>query len=240
MHSIPTTSIIKRLIPSLTLTLLTLLTLPGHATVITSGCTSATSCTLAELYAGGTITINDVLFNHWVFNFADGDPLDENNIIISGIDETTSPTPGLSTVGLGVVLDPTLLAEFAEYDFDFTGSIIGTTRLFTGSSLQLIGSNVSGDGFVEINNALSTGHLLSVDADGATTSTVNFPGVASLISDTDIQMESFDGQSVSLREYRYTFNITGNTIAVPEPATVFLFIISLLAIVCTRRRRPAL
>lgn len=211
-------------------TILPLLALPGHATVITSGCAETTSCTLTELFAGGSISINDVVFNSWVFNFADGDSVDTSSVIVSGVDEAVSPTPGQSTVGLSVTFNPMLSVEFVEYDFDFITSIVGSSRLLVGSGLELIESSILGDAFVEVNNAISSGNLLRVDADGPIFDSAVFSGLTSLISDSDIQMESFDDNPVGLRQFNYVFSVAETVTPAPEPDSLLLLALGLLLI----------
>jgi hypothetical protein len=215
--------------------------LPAQAVVVTTGCVGGSSCTLAELYAGGTIAINDVLFDSWVLNFDDPGSVDETTITVTGIDEVPDGgDPSKATVGLDFDIAPPLAFEFLEYDFDFDASMVATTRVLTGASLELTGFSVAvpADAFVEVNSALS-GVLLSVDNSGPLLDAETFPDTASLTVDADIQMEEFDvGGLPSLSGFDYRFTVMRTTLPqpAPEPSTLLLLGIAVLGVAARRRR----
>ena len=225
--------------------LLLSISLPAHAVIITTGCGGAASCTLTELYAGGTIAINDVLFDSWLFNFEDGDaPVDAGTITVSGVDEVPDGMdPSKADVGLSFDIAPAIAFEFLEYDFDFDAVMVASTRVLTGASLELTGFSVSGDAFVEVNSGLTPGGLLSVD-DGSALAAVTFAGAPSVDVDADFQMEEFDMvSSASLSGFDYTFTVMETMtppVPMPEPGTLALFGFGLAALgVVARRRREA-
>lgn len=43
--------------------------LEAQAAVMTTGCANSDRCTLQELFDGGTVTIDDTLFDNWSFKF---------------------------------------------------------------------------------------------------------------------------------------------------------------------------
>jgi hypothetical protein len=56
-----------------------------HALVITNGCADPSKCTMAELFAGGTITVNDKLFDNWNIDEIPTQ-IDLSQIVILGLD----------------------------------------------------------------------------------------------------------------------------------------------------------
>lgn len=68
---------------------LTGLNMSVHATVVTFGCANATSCTMQELFAGGSIQVDDKLFQGWNFGSESGSSssADFSQVIVSGLDD---------------------------------------------------------------------------------------------------------------------------------------------------------
>ncbi|MCB2101277.1 MAG: PEP-CTERM sorting domain-containing protein, partial [Rhodobacterales bacterium] len=62
----------------------------AQAVISTTGCANANSCTLAELFAGGTITVDNVLFDNWADDLQDatgtGTVPDPSAINVIGLD----------------------------------------------------------------------------------------------------------------------------------------------------------
>ena len=120
------------------------------------------SCTLTELYNGGTILIGqDVLFNNWSQNI-DGNSgnVNPNNIIVTGVDNGGS-------VGLSFVINPALSAvgldDELELTFNFDASIsTPSTRTITQATLDLTSQTIGGDAFVELNETLTPGGSMQV------------------------------------------------------------------------------
>lgn len=65
-----------------------------HATVVTFGCASATSCTMQELFAGGSIQVDDKLFEDWILGSESGSSgsADFSQVIVSGLDDQAMNT----------------------------------------------------------------------------------------------------------------------------------------------------
>lgn len=204
---------------------------PANAAVITSGCANASSCTLTELFAGGTITINNVLFNGWDFinDLADVN-VTENNVTIIGIDNG-------GTVGLSFVFNPALLVangDELEYTFDFDVSVVApSTREIIMGDLNLTTSVRTGDAFAEINGTLTPGGFFSVgeNISSSTPSASNaLANLTSLSIETNIQLGAFDpGTSESLTQFDYGFTLT-----IPEPTSGLLVLIGVVVFSTTR------
>ena len=194
--------------------------LPAHATVVTNGCGGGSSCTLTQLFAGGSITINDVVFNSWMFDFNDGGPVDPATVVVSGIDEVATG-PSSATIGLGFTANPAISSAFTEYDFDFTVTV-GSIRTLTGASLDLNEFTTPSDSFVEINGNLA-GALpdLQVDHNG-TMDAVTFGDLSSLMVDADIQMEEGGFGNPSLTQFDFGYTLAGTPVPVPAAFPLFL------------------
>jgi MYXO-CTERM domain-containing protein len=207
---------------------------------MTTGCASATSCTLAELFAGGTIAVNEVAFGGWTLDFEDTagqGSVDETAIVVSGIDETPiDPTTG--QLGLLFTADPALTFGFLEYDFQFTATITSGARTLTDVALNLIDASTGGgDNFIEVNADLIPGGLLSVDTGGPTDSEA-LPDLVSLELDPDIQMEEEGGASdPSLSQFSFVLQISGQPVDVPAPPALALLLVGLGGIAAHRMRR---
>jgi hypothetical protein len=72
----------------------------ANATVITSGCLSSVSCSLQELVDGGTITVNDKLFDNWFALDFSTQPVDLDGVSVTGLDDQPL-NPGLQYDGGG-------------------------------------------------------------------------------------------------------------------------------------------
>lgn len=218
---------------------------PASASVLTSGCAGAASCTLAELYGGGSITINDVSFNGFTFNFGNGLALDDEAITVAGVDETT---PGV--VGLTFMFDPAVAVafdDFLEYDWNFDASINAGVREIVEAFLGIDASDSFGDAFVEVASELSDGamSLLRVDEGGVfpSTDTVSFlTALTTLSFGFDIVGEAFEEDAFAeVSQFRLLLTLKGEPPVgeVPLPAAFPLMLAGLAGLgALTRRRRP--
>ncbi|MDM7860901.1 hypothetical protein QTP81_09865 [Alteromonas sp. ASW11-36] len=138
------------------------MTLPTQATIITNGCAGVSSCTLDELFAGGSIGIDDVTFGNWFSIFNETYQEDFNTdsvttgtintsgITVAGIDSAATGNANEFTLGLMFsaasalqILD--IVGDFLstmELDFGYNASAVNATTI-TAASLTL------GNRFVE-------------------------------------------------------------------------------------------
>mgnify|MGYP001405310308 CR=1 FL=1 len=126
---------------------------PAIAATSTSGCASATGCTLSELYAGGSLTVDDLRFDGFVDQGTVGAfpfDFDPDEIFVSGalagdsVSLNFAVSPAVNVFGL----------TDSAIDWDFTVTSI-TSRTILGASLSV--GNVSitgGDGFGEVQSLL--------------------------------------------------------------------------------------
>ncbi len=102
-------------------------------TPILSGCTGGDfgdACSLAELDAGGSIQVDDILFDNWDVNVSQGSP---NLISVLAIDEASSnPGPGLLFKGPGAGSNQSIIFEM-NYDVSTTS----TTKKLNGYEAML-------------------------------------------------------------------------------------------------------
>lgn len=146
----------------------------ANATTMTSGCALATTCSLEELYDGGSISIGDITFDNWfedinVFAIFDNegeidDIVDVSNIFVTGIDPVATGNPNEFTLGLNFTTTSALTLNaiafddpdediFAEIELgsEFSATASGNTEI-TGVELTLDAFELfSDDSFVEVN-----------------------------------------------------------------------------------------
>jgi hypothetical protein len=118
---------------------------PAQAAITTFGCASAPQCTLAELFAGGGIQIDDKFFGGWVNPIAP-DPIDYSQVVVTPLDDDPL-NPGLQydwddqIIGSGVNVSAGSL-------FTFFVSIVDGHLRIKDNSLELLNYEVTGGGSV--------------------------------------------------------------------------------------------
>lgn len=230
----------------LTLVLAAALLIAGNASdsgaaIITNGCAGATSCTMSELFAGGTITVNDKRFADWELENLDpfGVQPDFGGIEVVGQDDGgLDPGPGIQFNGNGqlAVFD----ADFLALSFVFT--VTAQAPFFiVDNSLELQAWAAVGESFLTIDESvfasdltiLGTKHV-EVDAFFGTEilfDEIQFPPQTSLFIEKDLYLEGFAlGDVAEIRIFEQRFS------QVPEPATLALLAAGLLALALARVR----
>ena len=121
----------------------------AQAAVITAGCASATSCTLEELFNGGSITVGDVTFDNTSLDsgLSQGSvQADASAIIVTGVEAPTTATLNFNFLPANISL---ITGDFIDFIFDMTATITGV-RTFDGATLTYDPLNVLGttDGYL--------------------------------------------------------------------------------------------
>ncbi len=118
------------------------------ALVTTSGCAAASSCTLFELIAGGTITVNALVFADWELESIDldGATPDFTRIVVEGKDDGgLVPGNGIKFSGNGELL--VAGADRLDMALGFT---VDSAFDITGNSLTILADTVVGTAFLTV------------------------------------------------------------------------------------------
>ncbi len=118
------------------------------ALVTTSGCAGASSCTLFELIAGGTITVNTMAFANWEIESIDLDGVipDFTLIVVEGKDDGgVVPGNGIKFSGNGELL--VVGADRLDMALGFT---VDAAADITSNSLTILADTVVGTAFLTI------------------------------------------------------------------------------------------
>lgn len=216
----------------------------AQATIITSGCADVNaSCTLDELVSGGSIVINDKLFDNWFIEDFSTLPVDIAGIDVLPLDDQAM-NPGvqfnangrLSTVGFDLI----------DLDLGFSVATLDGSAGIKDNSLEINGftfgvGNVGG--FIDIFEDIfdPSGVLLGdkfVTADNLSPpildlfDSAEFPAQSVVFVEKLILVSGDDsGDTVSLDTFSQRFS------QVPEPATIALLVMGILGVAITSRRR---
>lgn len=221
-----------------------------YAAVVTSGCVDLSSCSMAELFGGGTITVNEKKFSEFSLEFTapfSAVP-DFSKVKVSGLDDgNADPGPGLrvstssefSISGLDVmnfgyrfkadVLDPqwaikdnSLTVAAADYVMNSGGPRWEVNETVNDTQINVLGSKqVFADAF------LGTSSL----SDAAV-----FAPQTSLLVGTNVYLEGFDaGDSAQLFAFEQRFS----QMLVPLPAPLVLLATGIAGLFGLLRRRPS-
>jgi hypothetical protein len=189
------------------------------ASVTTTGCAGTSFCTLAELIAGGTITVNTMVFADWELESIDLDGVspDFNLIVVEGKDDGgLVPGNGIKFSGNGELL--VVGADRLDMAIGFT---VDSAMDFLGNSLTILSDTVVGTAFLKVGEFVADGSGVGlgqkeVETDPffaplITTDAIEFPVVQTkLIIEKDILLQSSAaGDSAELDMFEQRF--------VPEP-----------------------
>lgn len=199
---------------------------PAHAAVTYNDCTILPGlCLLTELDAGGSIVIDDVVFDNFLLTDVDGVGLPPAEV--TGSSTASSVTLSFDfTQNLGL-FD---VDDFIEYFIDFEAAIT-STRTFSGAELELFGAGGDGDAFIEVAALLIDG-----DADPLLL-TASDPFFGDIVSDSgslasvsmltilmDIQGEVFEEDAfVEISGFSLTLDLAGDVAPeIPVPGALVL------------------
>jgi len=213
----------------------------ANATVITTNCASATSCTLSELFErGGTIQVDDKLFDSW--KLESGNLFDANlgDVTVGGIEDP---------LNTGIVFKGELeaLGRPEEVIFGYKVSVVGAPLVIEGASLMLNDFELQGDAAaLKITESIANGGPLAelgVFSDGVTnqlSDAAAFPDQTALAVRTQITLapEAKDAL-VRLGVFEQRFRQTRAAEVIPEPSAAFLFMGGGVLVARSLRRRKS-
>ncbi len=214
----------------------------ANAAVTTTDCGGGTSCTMTQLYGGGTITAGSLRFHSFSFVFNNGSTVNEDVITLTGLDDGgVDPGPGFRLDSNSEL--STAAGEFIGYAFSFSVTDINGASTMKDGSL-LAGSNSVGaddvwetevyvpsrmpDGTweLEIRDATSSPAVLFDDS-------LAFAPSSAITSLHNITLAPLSPGSTGASLDSYTFRVS----VVPVPAAVWLLGSGLVAFGAIARRR---
>ncbi len=224
---------------------------PAYAAVSTVGCGgSADTCTLAELFGGGSITAGSKTFDAFSLVFEDVPPLgvgndvDEGVVSLTGLDDAgLVPGPGFRFNGNGELVTPAGELIGYVFEFDVTDNA-APISLIDGASLTAGPFSLGSDDFFIVQARLPNINFaadLEVFAESFSGTSVvasSFdlvPDAASIRVGHSISVDSFLGSGATLTDY--TFRVNQTVIPLPMALPLMLSGLGLLAGVARRRSR---
>ena len=197
---------------------------------------------MTELFAGGTITVDDVLFDSFVFGGSFG------NIALSSGDVTVTGVAGAGTAGLDFVFDPVLagdaLGDFLEDLFNFDATVVASPRTIESATLAFDDAGRTGDAFVQVGTVIgATVFEILVDSisPDVLSDTETLASLTALSAAVDYQGEVFDVDS-SFFLGAYSFDLAlADPRVIPLPSALPLFGagLGILGFLGWRRRQKA-
>ncbi len=217
---------------------------PAGALVTTTGCGGATSCTLAELFAAGTITVNTRLFADFELEFIDPDGVtpDFTKIVVDGKDDGgLDPGPGIKFSGNGEFR--VVGADRLDMAIGFTVTELDPNGAILGNSLTILSDSVFGTAFLTVGEFVADGSGVGLGqkevetdpffAPPIPTDAIEFPIVQRrLIIEKDILLQASaanDSAELDMFEQRF----------VPEPNGTLALVVGAAGLRAFSRRRAA-
>jgi hypothetical protein len=221
-------------------------------TIMTTGCgVAATSCSMSQLFAGGTIQVEDKLFDQWSL-FQDSVETTDN-WQVTGIDD--GGNFGLNFTNIDFDTWQTGFGENDEdVDFGYRVSVTDPTKRIISNTLNLTGSDVDIDGDAiaraEVREELSTtgGFLNDIgekevfeetEIGDILEFTLPLADLTELFVETrlDVDAEVFESGEADAEITSFTTVYGQRMIAVPEPGTAALLGVGLAGLAGLRRRK---
>lgn len=239
----------------------------SYASIVTSGCVNNNSCTLQELVDGGSINIDDIVFNNWqeIENFlyeldANDDEVEDfinlSDIFVFGIDAVATANPNEYILGLQFSSETAWTLpqqsndiQEAELELDVDYDVTASNGALITAAELLLGNRVleSDDAFVEVNLDSSAGLNLQVydefiapDFDAVESDSDTFvTGIADLTFTSNVQAGTFESGSLSL--FDFSLNLTVQALPTePEPVPTpgnFLFMVLGISLLAFNKKR---
>lgn len=216
---------------------------PAHAAVTTTGCASADTCTLAELYAGGSIKVGDVTFGGFAANPPQaGLPVDPAGVFLTGVE-------GANTAALDFGFSPDLVAlfdDFLGYFFNYNATVDGaSSRTLVSSTLSILTNDslgIAGQALAQVDMGFNATDILSIFKDSQLgnqiSNTLSLSNLTTLAIAGALRLETYAADSgAGIQSFRFSLGLSGNQNVVPLPAAAPLFLAGLAAFGAARRRK---
>lgn len=239
-------TITKKLILAVAVSFFVFTSTPSKAVVITSGCANLTSCTLAELAAGGTLTADDVLFDN--FTSVTGNlgnvAIDLSTVLVTGITTATDVILDISiNPGVSISTDSDLVDIFFAYDATVTG---GSARTFSNAELSFQNGDADFGGVAgttvstNFNGVITELIIENSDLDNISSVGSVIPGSLVVLSlFNDLESGVFDtGSFAEVSGFQLALTLNGTiSSTVPVPPALPLMLSGLVMFGLLHRRR---
>ena len=221
-------------------------TWPGaaHGLITTFGCVAASSCTLTELFAGGSIRVNTKRFADFELEFLDSDGVSPNFalVVVEGKDDGgLVPGNGIKFSGNGELR--VVGADRLDMAIGFTVTELDPAVDMHDNSLSILSDTVVGTAFINVGEFVADGRGVGlgqkqVETDPffsppTTTDAIEFRVVPRklIIEDDILLVSSVAGDSAELDIFEQRFS------QIPEPNGSLMLCVGAGALWALRKRR---